>query len=49
MKKKLGIRIVDLVEQGLREVELQFVLMWVETLTLSTDHDKNSPSLKKNN
>ena len=32
VKKKLGIRIVDLVQQGLRQVELQFVLMWVENL-----------------
>ena len=30
VKKKLGIRIVDLVQQGLRKVELQFVLMWVD-------------------
>ena len=30
VKKKLGIRIVDLVQQGLRQVELQFVLMWVD-------------------
>ena len=32
VKKKLCIRIVDLVQQGLRQVELQFVLMWVENL-----------------
>ena len=35
VKKKLGIRIVDLVQQGLRQVELQFVLMWVETLIIT--------------
>ena len=35
VKKKLSIRIVDLVQQGLRQVELQFVLMWVETLLIT--------------
>ena len=35
VKKKLGIRIVDLVQQGLGQVELQFVLMWVETLLIT--------------
>ena len=35
VKKKLGIRIVDLVQQGLGQVELQFVLMWVETLIIT--------------
>ena len=47
VKKKLGIRIVDLVQQGLRQVELQFVLMWVETLTLSTYHDKKFAKFEK--
>ena len=35
VKKKLCIRIVDLVQQGLGQVELQFVLMWVETLIIT--------------
>ena len=35
VKEKLGIRIVDLVQQGLGQVELQFVLMWVETLLIT--------------
>ena len=35
VKKELGIRVVDLVQQGLRQIELQFVLMWVETLIIT--------------
>ena len=42
VKEKLGIRIVDLVQQGLGQVELQFVLMWVETLLITIKNVKKT-------